>query len=107
MSKSAQLQRTSDEAKTTAEQRLQAELRAGDALREELRQAASEMDRMEQVSVRGTNILFKPNLFLITQMIVKLQSSSSSQKEKIKVKSEVIRRQVGNIFIDCVCVPWS
>lgn len=49
MSKSAQLQKASEEAKTAAEQRLQAELRAGDTLREELRQAASEMDRMEQV----------------------------------------------------------
>ena len=49
MSKSAQLQRASEEAKSAAEQRLQAELRAGDALREELRQVASEMDRLEQV----------------------------------------------------------
>ena len=52
MSKSAQLQKASEEAKTAAEQRLQAELRAGDTLREELRQAASEMDRMEQVRLR-------------------------------------------------------
>ena len=59
MSKSAQLQKASEEAKTAAEQRLQAELRAGDTLREELRQAASEMDRMEQVRLRVKILPFK------------------------------------------------
>ena len=64
MSKSAQLQRSSDEAKVAAEQRLQAELRAGDALREELRQAASEMDRMEQVRVTYFLIIWTKKVFL-------------------------------------------
>lgn len=59
MSKSAQLQKASEEAKTAAEQRLQAELRAGDTLREELRQAASEMDRMEQVRLGAKILPFK------------------------------------------------
>jgi hypothetical protein len=51
MSKSAQLQRASEEAKQTSEQRLQMEMRAAETARDELRVLSVEMEKMDKVEL--------------------------------------------------------